>query len=103
GGMADHLRCILMDKPRTLEGASSLTASFPEGCMLKPKLDDPKMFYCGMNWECVVSNSNRHQGLFKLLDETGKVKFFGPDKVKEWGGRRPWAGYKCYQYSIPFD
>lgn len=103
GGMADHLRCILMDKPRTLEGASSLTASFPERCMLKPRLDNPKMFYCGMNWECVVSNSNRHQGLFKLLDETGKVKFFGPDKVKEWGGRRPWAGYKCYQYSIPFD
>lgn len=103
GGMADHLRCILMDKPRTLEGASSLTASFPERSMLEPKLDDPKMFYCGMNWECVVSNSNRHQGLFKLLDETGKVKFFGPDKVKEWGGRRPWAGYKCYQYSIPFD
>ncbi|MFR3752820.1 MAG: hypothetical protein ACLTW9_12015 [Enterocloster sp.] len=48
-------------------------------------------------------NSNRHEGLFKLLDKTGKVKFFGPDVVKAWGGLKPWEGYECYQYSIPFD
>lgn len=103
GGMKNHLRTILDNKPRTIEGASSLTASFPKCRMLEPKLENPKLFYCGMNWEKVVSNSNRHEGLFKLLDETGKVKFFGPDKVEAWGGLRPWEGYKCYQYSIPFD
>ncbi|MEY8335203.1 glycosyltransferase [Lachnospiraceae bacterium 47-T17] len=103
GGMSNHLRGILLNRPRTIEGASRLTASFPESKILKPRLDDPKLFYCGMNWEKVVSNSNRHEGLFKLLDQTGKVKFFGPDKVKAWGGLRPWEGYKCYQYSIPFD
>lgn len=103
GGMSNHLRGILLNKPRTIEGASRLTASFPESKILSPKLDDPKLFYCGMNWEKVVSNSNRHEGLFKLLDQTGKVKFFGPDKVAAWGGLRPWGGYKCYQYSIPFD
>ena len=103
GGMSNHLRSMLMNKPRTLEGASSLTASFPESAMLEPKLQDPKMFYCGMNWEKVVHNSNRHEGLFKLLDETKKVKFFGPEKVEAWGGLRPWDGYDCYQYSIPFD
>lgn len=103
GGMSNHLRGILLNKPRTIEGASQLTASFPESKILSPKLDDPKLFYCGMNWEKVVSNSNRHEGLFKLLDQTGKVKFFGPDKVAAWGGLRPWEGYQCYQYSIPFD
>ena len=103
GGMSTHLKCMLMNSPRNLNGASSLTASFPQSRMLKPKLDDPKMFYCGMNWERVVHNANRHEGLFKLLDETGKVKFFGPEKVAAWGGIRPWDGYKCYQYSIPFD
>lgn len=103
GGMSNHLKVILMNRPRTLEGASTLTASFPMSRMLQPKLEEPKLFYCGMNWEKVVSNSNRHEGLFKLLDETGKVKFFGPDKVAAWGGLRPWEGYKCYQYSIPFD
>lgn len=103
GGMSNHLRGILLNKPRNIDGASMLTASFPMSRILEPKLDDPKLFYCGMNWEKVVNNSNRHEGLFKLLDETGKVKFFGPDKVEAWGGVRPWEGYKCYQYSIPFD
>lgn len=103
GGMSNHLRGMLMNKPRTIEGASMLTASFPKSKMLAPKLENPKLFYCGMNWEKVVHNSNRHEGLFKLLDETGAVKFFGPDKVEAWGGMRPWAGYQCYQYPIPFD
>lgn len=103
GGMANHLRGILLNCPRTLEGASSLTASFPKSKILSPKLDNPMLFYCGMNWEKIVDNSNRHEGLFRLLDETGKVKFFGPEKVEAWGGIRPWEGYKCYQYSIPFD
>lgn len=103
GGMSNHLRGILMNKPRALEGASSLTASFPKSAMLEPKLENPKMFYCGMNWEKVVSNSNRHEGLFKLLDKTKNVKFFGPEKVEAWGGLRPWDGYDCYQCSIPFD
>lgn len=103
GGMSKHLQCILLNKERNLRSASSLMASFPESCILKPSLQEPKMFYCGMNWERVVSNSNRHEGLFKLLDQTGEVKFFGPEKVAAWGGLRPWEGYKCYQHEIPFD
>jgi hypothetical protein len=103
GGMSNHLRSILINKPRTLEGASTLVGSFPKSVVLEPKLENPKLFYCGMNWEKVVSNSNRHEGLFKLLDETNNVKFFGPEVVESWGGMRPWDGYKCYQYSIPFD
>lgn len=103
GGMNNHLKSILLNKPRTIKGASGLTASFPVSRILPPKLQNPKLFYCGMNWEKVVSNSNRHEGLFQLLDKTGKVKFFGPDKVQAWGGLRPWEGYQCYQYSIPFD
>lgn len=103
GGMSGHLECILQNSRRNLEGASSLTASFPAKSVLPPRLDDPKMFYCGMNWERVVHHTNRHEGLFRLLDGTGKVKFFGPEKVEAWGGIRPWDGYQCYQYSIPFD
>lgn len=103
GGMSNHLKGILLNKPRTIEEASALTASFPVSKILRPKLEHPKLFYCGMNWEKVVNSSNRHEGLFRLLDQTGKIKFFGPDKVKAWGGLRPWEGYECYQYSIPFD
>lgn len=103
GGMRNHLMTMLMNKPRSIENTSMLTASFPESCMLEPKLDNPKMFYCGMNWDKLVNHQNRHEGLFKLLDETGNVKFFGPDVMKNWGGMRPWEGYRCYQYPIPWD
>ena len=103
GGMSNHLKSMLMNCPRNVDHASSLTASFPKSALLPPRLDSPTMFYCGMNWEKVVHGSNRHEGLFKLLDATGNVKFFGPDRVAEWGGLRPWEGYKCYQYPIPFD
>ena len=104
GSMYNHIRSMLMNKPRDLEGASMLTASFPMSAILQPKIKkEPKMFYCGMNWEKVVHNSNRHEGLFKLLDKTKKIKFYGPEKVEAWGGLRPWEGYSCYQHSIPFD
>ncbi len=103
GGMSNHLRCMLMNRPRNIDEASMLVASFPESAMLEPDLKDPKMFYCGMNWERVVHNTNRHEGLFKKLDATGSVKFFGPDKNPAWGGIAPWEGYDSYQYPIPFD
>lgn len=103
GGMRNHLMTMLMNKPRSIASASMLTASLPESCMLEPRLQNPKLFYCGMNWDKLVNNQNRHENLFKLLDETEKVKFFGPDIMKNWGGMRPWDGYKCYQYPIPWD
>lgn len=103
GGMSNHLKCMLMNSPRDIEGSSQLVASFPESAMLEPKLDNPMMFYCGMNWERVVHNTNRHEGLFKMLDKTSEIKFFGPDKNPDWGGIAPWEGYNCYQYPIPFD
>lgn len=103
GGMSNHLRSMLINKPRTLEGASTFVGSFPKSAIMQPNLEDPKLFYCGMNWEKASGDSNRHAGLFELLDKTNKVKFYGPDIVESWGGIRPWEGYQCYQYSIPFD
>lgn len=103
GGMSNHLRAVLMNCPRTLEGAAPLTASFPISAALSPKLDKPVMFYCGMNWEIMFAGPGRHEGLFKLLDDTRKVKFYGPERVEAWGGLKPWEGYHCYQGMIPFD
>lgn len=103
GGMTDHLKCILKNRERNITEASMLVASCPKSFMLEPDLSDPIMFYCGMNWETVVHNTSRHEGLFKLLDSTGKVRFFGPEVNKAWGGIRPWAGYKSYKGQIPFD
>lgn len=103
GGMSNYLRAILMNSPRTLEGGLPLTASFPISAAMPPKLDKPIMFYCGMNWEIMFGTAGRHDGLFKLLDDTGKVKYYGPERVEAWGGLKPWEGYRCYQGMIPFD
>lgn len=103
GGMSNHLRSVLMNCPRTLEGTSALTASFPASAALPPKLEKPVMFYCGMNWEVMFGGPGRHDGLFKLLDDSRKVEIYGPERVEAWGGLKPWAGYHCYKGMIPFD
>lgn len=95
GGMSDHLRAMVIDTPRHLEGASSLTASFPATSLKKPELKDPTLFYCGINWERMVGTEPRHEGLFHQLDELGNVNFYGPSSN--------WQGYKSYKGSIPFD
>ena len=103
GGMKDHLESMLINCPRTLSGASSLVASLSKSSSLSPNLDNPMMFYCGINWDEGIYGARRHGGIFNLLDKTNKVKFFGPDLVEEWGNARPWRGCKSYQYPIPFD
>lgn len=103
GGMSNHLKSMLINKPRTLENASTFVGSFPKSAVMEPNLSNPKIFYCGMNWEKAVGDSNRHAGLFELLDKTEKIKFYGPDVVESWGEIRPWEGYQCYQHPIPFD
>lgn len=103
GGMTNHLRSVLMHCHRTLEGASALTASFPVSAARAPCLDKPIMFYCGMNWEVMFGGAGRHDGLFRLLDDSQKVKIYGPERVEAWGGLEPWKGYRCYQGMIPFD
>lgn len=96
GGMSDHLKSILSDKPRVLEGASSLTASFSEKAILTPYIPEkPILFYCGMNWERFIGAESRHAGLFGLLDNYDDVNFYGPD--------HSWDGYSRYKGSIPFD
>jgi hypothetical protein len=80
--------------------------SFVAGCAgdLLPPHDNFiagfSLFYCGINWERGSKKHGRHHELFKLLDKTGVVKFFGP---KKFCGFRPWAGYENYSGEIPFD
>ncbi len=103
GGMKDHLRSLLTNKPRNIDNASQLMASFPESAMMKSNLEDPKIFYCGMNWDVLEGGKGRNESVMKLLDEANVLKIYGPDAVKAWGGIRPWAGYQCYQRPLPFD
>lgn len=104
GGMKNHLRSLLTNCPRDIDGASSLMTSFPASAIMEPNLDNPKLFYCGMNWDVLKGDGKgRNEGVMKLLDKQGILKIFGPDVNPSWGGVRPWAGYQCYQHPIPFD
>ena len=95
GGMSEPLKAMLIDTPRHLEGASSLTASLPATAAKKPNLENPTLFYCGINWEKVVGAAPRHEGLFHQLDRLDNVEFYGPSNN--------WKGYRSYKGSIPFD
>ena len=75
GGMSDHLQAMLIDTPRNLQGASSLIAGFPATATMKTNLDNPTLFYCGINWEKMIGATPRHEGLFQLLDKLDNVKF----------------------------
>ena len=102
GGMSNHLRSILLDSPRDLKDASCFVGSFPASCVMSPNLSKPMLFYCGVNWDVLITHKGRHQALFNLLDSTGIIKIFGPkDPWKN--GILPWAGFKSYQGEIPFD
>ena len=95
GGMSEHLKAMLIDASRHLEGASSLTASLPATAAKKPSLENPILFYCGINWEKMVGTTPRHEGLFHQLDQLDNVEFYGP--------HGNWQGYQSYKGSIPFD
>lgn len=105
GSMSNHLKSMLLDSPRNLETASSLMSTFPKSAVIKPDLSNPKLFYCGMNWDVLVDHHGRNESIMKLLDDADVIKIFGPNAStnKAWGGIHPWGGYKCYQYPIPFD
>ncbi|MCR4917705.1 MAG: glycosyltransferase, partial [Alphaproteobacteria bacterium] len=95
GGISQHLKAMLIDTPRNLDNASSLTASFPATMAMEPKLENPTLFYCGINWEKMIGTTTRHEELFKLLDRLENVKIYGPQKT--------WVGHKSYCGTIPFD
>ena len=65
-----------------------------------PTTGDGKLFYAGINWERLGSGKSRHQALLDELDAAGVIRIYGP---RIFQGVRVWAGYQCYQGSLPFD
>jgi hypothetical protein len=82
------------------DGMLQLSTSTDSAQNLAPNLDDPRLFYCGINWEKCTAKRGRHHDLFKTLDELGMMRIYGP---KVFQGVRPWDGYKSYEGEIPFD
>lgn len=95
GGMSNHLKAMLIDSPRNLNGASSLTASFPASAAIEPEAGNISLFYCGINWEKMIGIQPRHEGLFRLLDQYCDVCLYRPSET--------WKDYRSYKGKIPFD
>lgn len=73
--------------------------SSPPDAYYEPNLEDPIIFYCGINFERGRSGG-RHDQIFSELEKEGIIKIFGP---KKFGSIEPWSGYKSYSGEIPFD
>ncbi|MEF3313262.1 hypothetical protein PV433_30700 [Paenibacillus sp. GYB004] len=66
----------------------------------QPQLGNPKIFYCGINWERLGKGKGRHDNYLKTLDKMKILRIYGPDKIQ---GIKVWEGYDCYVKPIPFD
>lgn len=103
GGFSDHLKTLLHQTGKEFCDNTFFVSSLPKSDIFPPNLNNPRLFYCGMNWDVLFKSGGRHFHLFKYLDNTNIISFFGPNKPKAWNGIRPWKGYKCYKGEVPFD
>lgn len=95
----DHVRRLLAHDPTRDDIQFTMFHSLAEPIMA-PTLGDKKVFYAGINWERLGKKASRHQELLDLLDKTGELRIYGPEKLM---GVKVWDGYKSYQGQIPFD
>lgn len=66
-------------------------------------LDGFRVFYIGVNWERTADLSRsaiRHGGLLERLDQSGRVDFYGVEKINS---IKPWEGFHHYRGELPFD
>lgn len=96
----DHIqRLIYYDKTR-LPPIFTLNHSVADP-IFKPKLlNNPKFFYCGINWERLGNKKGRFEDILLALDKKNIIKIYGPKVVR---GVKVWAGFRNYVKSIPFD
>lgn len=97
----------------TLTGRPDNGKTFPDlrlctTCAAQPdiqpvRLRDFRVFYIGINWEKIGAKGRkrkRHCGLLELLDQTGRVDFYG---LRKMGKIRLWQGFENYRGELPFD
>lgn len=75
--------------------------SSPADTYYEPSLENPMIFYCGINFDRpAIGGRGRHDKIFSDLEEEGIIKIFGPKKIDV---LEPWSGYESYSGEIPFD
>jgi hypothetical protein len=97
----DHLRRLLMQYGKYNEHTNIEKLNHTlSGSLYKPNLDNPKIFYVGINWERLNGSKGRHHKLIKKLDNLGIIRIYGPAKINN---KKVWSGFRTYSGQIPFD
>lgn len=59
------------------------------------------VFYAGIGWDRNAAGLQRHEEVFRALEERGVLEIYGPKKIAN--GLSPWDGFKSYKGELPFD
>lgn len=95
----DHVKRMIKGRATHLEPKFKFYHSLSRP-IHTPKPRSYRLFYAGINWERLGRGKSRHQELLDLLDKTGKLRIYGPEKFQ---GVQVWEGYESYCKQIPFD
>ena len=66
-------------------------------------LQNPRIFYIGVNWERLAvkdGSDSRHGGLLEQLDSAGIVELYGVEILND---VNLWEGFTNYRGELPFD
>jgi hypothetical protein len=98
--MKNYIQNMTHSYNKVTEQMLQFVPSMDSSMNMKVVLDNPRLFYCGINWEKCTSKHGRHHNLFKALDELNVLEVYGPEVFH---GMKPWDGYKSYKGDIAFD
>lgn len=96
----NHINNLIGVKGVSVNDGLKLAPSVPGECFHVEITKESKIFYSGINWERIGNKKGRHHDLFVYLDKKNAINIYGP---KLFSGAQPWAGFKNYKGSIPFD
>lgn len=96
----EHAKRLIAQDPNRCWNPPTFYHSLADPIIEPRKLDNPSLFYCGINWERAANRHGRYHQLFQRLDSDNLIRIFGPEVFL---GNRPWGGFSNYVGEIPFD
>ena len=97
----DHILRSITDDSLHREFDLQIFPSHGVADCLEPREKPCKLVYVGSNWDSGNTPGKRH-GCLRLLDETGQLVVYGPEKEVD-GRRDMWKAFQSYRGEIPYD
>ena len=97
----DHILRSITDDSLHREIDLQIFPSHGVADCLEPRGKPCRLVYVGSNWDSGKTPGKRH-GCLRLLDETGQLVVYGPEKEVD-GRRDMWKAFQSYRGEIPYD